>query len=114
MDERAILVQNGTEIQDPHWFSGFVSAEGSFIVAIRKTSNSKLGYRIQLISSLAQHTRDDLLIISLINYFNCGTTSIYKEGIYFKITKFSDICDKIIPYKKTKNTLFKELNIKII
>ena len=87
-----------TNIQDPSWLSGFASAEGSFIVAIRKSSNSKWGYSVQLIFSLAQHSRDEHLIKSLINYLDCGTFSQYKEGVYFKITKFSDICQKIIPF----------------
>ena len=94
--ERPIV--NITDIQDPNWLSGFTSAEGSFILAIRKSSNSKLGSRVQLIFSLAQHYRDERLIKSLINYLDCGTFSQYKEGVYFKITKFSDICTKIIPF----------------
>ena len=87
-----------TDIQDPNWLSGFVSAEGSFMVSIRKSSNSKLGSHVQLIFSLAQHSRDEHLIKSLMNYLECGTFSQYKEGVYFKVTKFSDICNKIVPF----------------
>lgn len=68
------------------------------MIAIRKSSNSILGSRIQLIFSLAQHSRDEHLIKSLMNYLDCGAFSQYKEGVYFKITKFADICQKIIPF----------------
>jgi len=68
------------------------------MVVIRKASNSKLGSRVQLVFSLTQHSRDEHLIKSLINYLDCGTFNQYKEGVYFKVTKFSDISKKIIPF----------------
>jgi hypothetical protein len=40
-------------ILDPHWISGFVSAEGNFDVRMPST-NSKLGYRVQLRFRISQ------------------------------------------------------------
>jgi hypothetical protein len=45
--ERPVISDNVT--LDPHWISGFVSAEGSFDVRIPST-NSKLGSSSSLIS----------------------------------------------------------------
>ena len=47
---------------------------------------------------ISQHNRDKLLLISLINYFNCG--KLYKNNNCFNLTirKFADIDTKIIPF----------------
>lgn len=87
-----------TKIQDPHWLAGFTSAEGSFMVIIRKVSNSKLGNHAQLVFQLTQHSRDTDLIKSIINYLDCGVFNQAHEGVYFRVTKFSDICNIIIPF----------------
>jgi hypothetical protein len=91
-------VVNEVKIKDPHWLAGFTSAEGSFMVIIRKVSNSKLGYRAQLVFTLTQHCRDSYLIKSIISYLNCGTFYQANEGAYFRVTKFSDLCNVIIPF----------------
>ena len=47
---------------------------------------------------ISQHTRDELLLCSLINYFNCG--KLYKNNNCFNLTirKFADIDTIIIPF----------------
>ena len=47
---------------------------------------------------ISQHNRDKLLLISLINYFNCG--KLYKNNNCFNLTirKFADIDTIIIPF----------------
>jgi hypothetical protein len=35
---------------------------------------------------------------SLVDYFGCGNVYFYKEIVEFKITKFSDLHDKVIPF----------------
>lgn len=48
---------------------------------------------------LTQNIRDEFLIKSLIEYFGCGYISIDKRGtIDFKVSKFSNIKDIIIPF----------------
>ena len=42
------VINSDNVILDPHWISGFVSAEGNFDVRMPST-NSKLGNRVQLI-----------------------------------------------------------------
>lgn len=51
------LIDNNNIIIDPHWISGFVSAEGNFDVRIPSTK-SKLGYRVQLRFRISQLNRD--------------------------------------------------------
>ena len=35
---------------------------------------------------------------SLVSYFDCGNIIEYDETIYFRIEKFKDLTDKVIPY----------------
>lgn len=86
-------------ILDPNWISGFVSAEGNFDVRMPST-NSKLGYRVQLRFRISQHSRDIRLVEQIVKYFGSG--KIYKYGgksaVSFTIVDFSDITNIIIPF----------------
>lgn len=84
-------------IKDPKWLAGFASAEGCFLVKITKSATHLSGYQVSLIFKLTQHIRDELLIRSLVNYLGCGTISQYDSAIEYRVTRFSDLTDKIIP-----------------
>jgi len=90
------VVENITEPY-PYWLSGFTSAEGCFYVQISK-SNTKVGYQVALIFQLTQHLRDEKLMKSLIKYLNCGNVFRRKDSIDFKVVKFYDIIEKIVPF----------------
>ena len=55
-----------------------------------------------MIFKLTQHFRDENLMKSLIKYFECGYIEKYKSGninwVDFRVTKFDDIANKIIPF----------------
>lgn len=75
------LIQD-QEIKNPFWFSGFTSAEGSFFAYIFEDTRSKTGKKVSLRYSLAQHSRDDMLLRSLIQYLDCvalRALSLYKS-----------------------------------
>ena len=86
------------KIKDPNWLAGFVSAEGCFLVKIRSKPKMKIGYSVELAFVITQHSRDEQLMKSLIEYFGCG--NIYKNPVTvdFKTTKFKDLTEKIIPF----------------
>lgn len=81
----------------PNWLVGFVDAEGCFNVQIFK-STTKTGEAVKLSFIVTQHIRDECLIRSLIDYFGCGNININRKEIYFKITKFSYLIEKVIPF----------------
>lgn len=87
-------------IPDPHWIAGFASGEGCLMVRIRNSSTNSTGYRVELIFQITQHIRDDLLIISLINYIGCGKYRERKKGLAgdYLVYKLSDIINTIIPF----------------
>lgn len=88
------------EIKNPLWLSGFTSAEGSFFVTFSEALNSKGGKKVNLRFSLAQHSRDEALIRSLIQYLDCGQVYVRGSGnaVDFKITKFDNLIGKLIPF----------------
>jgi len=86
------------KIKDPRWLAGFTSAEGCFQIKILK-SKTNIGEAVLLIFSIAQHSRDEQLIKSFIDYFQCGRVEIRKDNIVeYKVTKLNDIINKIIPF----------------
>ncbi len=95
--ERPVI--NYNVILDPYWISGFVSTEGNFDVRIPST-NSKLGYRVQLRFRISQHSRDLRLMEKIVEYFGSG--KIYKYGgksaVSLTIVDFTDITNTIVPF----------------
>ena len=93
------LVKN-QKIQDPNWLAGFTSGDGCFLIYIAKNNKSRLGSKMQLNFKLTQHCRDELLMRSLIEYFNCGNVYLRGDALDFRVAKFTDIENKIIPFYK--------------
>ena len=85
------------QIKSLHWLAGFTDAEGCFFIALKKSSESKLGETVWLRFILTQHSRDEELLKSFISTLKCGryiTKSGYGE---FIVEKFTDVFDKVIP-----------------
>ena len=89
------------KISDPNWLVGFVTGEGCFLVDIEKSDSYRFKKRVRLFFTVTQHIRDELLIKSLIEYFD-GCGNIYKHGevYYYRVSKYYDIDTKIIPFFK--------------
>ena len=85
---------------DPNWLAGLASAEGCFLVAVKKSPGCSVGFRVQLVFKITQHQRDEKLLLSFILFFNCGNVYKNRDTFDFNVSKFSDITDKIIPFFK--------------
>ena len=96
--ERPVLNYDNV-ILDPDWISGFVSAEGNFDVRMPST-NSKLGYRVQLRFRITQHSRDFKLMEIIIKYLGLGKIYKYsgKSAVSLTIYDFTDITNIILPF----------------
>jgi hypothetical protein len=96
--ERPAINSNNV-VLDPHWISGFVSAEGNFDVRIPST-RSKLGYRVQLRFRITQHSRDLRLMEKIVEYFGSGRIYRYggKSAVSLTIVDFTDITNIIVPF----------------
>ena len=87
------------KIQDPNWLAGFTGGEGCFSINILK-DRTKHGEAVHLDFRLTQHERDKILMKSFIKYLNCGTVNKNRDVCVFRVTKFDDIINKIIPFFK--------------
>ena len=65
-------------------------------------SQNRVGYQVILVFIITQHSRDEELLIAIMDYLGCGY--IQKKGEAFDlkspVTKISDIEKKIIPHFK--------------
>ena len=82
----------------PQWVSGFTSGDGCFKVSIRESKLYKAGSRVILLFILTQHIRDQFLLKSLVDFFECGRTYSYKDYIEFRCQSFKDNYGKILPF----------------
>jgi hypothetical protein len=83
---------------DPNWLAGFTSGEGCFILNLFKSSAYKTGFKVQLRFQITQHSRDEALFRSLIEYFGCGNVYFREGAVDFIVQKSSDLDSKIIPF----------------
>src|SRR6266516_6214884 len=77
-----------------------MSGEECFLVRIINLASNRLGFQLQLVFEIAQHSRDIALLQSLINFFDCGNVTVRSNKLAcdFKISKFSDLHNKVIPF----------------
>ena len=76
-----------------YWIAGFSAGESNFFLTIS-------GTKVWLRFSIAQDSRDILLLKSLVEFFNCGYVAQYKNRkvCEFIVTKINDINTYIIPF----------------
>ena len=95
-------------IIDYNWIARFFTGESCFSVSIYKSTYNKNNsrYNVSLRIIIAQHSKDKLLMNSLVNTLKCGIVSEHsKNAVVLTMSSFIDINNKIIP-------LFKEYKIK--
>ena len=83
----------------PKWVAGFSTGESNFFIAVQK-SKTKSGLSISVRFSIAQHSRDLLLLKSFINLFGGGFVVNYKKRSLceFVVAKIDLIVEHIIPF----------------
>lgn len=93
------VINNDNVILNPYWISGFVSAEGNFDVRVPST-NSKLGYRVQLRFRISQHSKDLILMQKIVEYLGSGKIYKYagKSAISLTIVDFKNITNILVPF----------------
>jgi len=84
------------------WIAGFTSGDGCFRISIRvglsPTKLYKAGSPVAILFILTQHIRDELLLKSFIDLFDCGHIYFYLNYIEFKCQSFKDYYEKILPF----------------
>lgn len=98
-----ILVKDELDRNNPEhakWLAGFVEAEGNFHLGITKNNNLLLGEAVILVFTLTQHSRDEVLLTSLVKFFDSGYYNLRKDGLAcdYKIADFNSIYNKVVPF----------------
>ena len=91
--KRVEIKDNILSILSSDWIAGFSAGESNFFITIS-------GTKVWLRFSIAQDSRDILLLKSLVEFFNCGYVSQYqnRKVCEFIVTKINDINTYIIPF----------------
>jgi hypothetical protein len=86
-------------IINPYWLAGLTSGNGCFYVSLRNSLTTVSGKSVVLKFQIVQHSRDIELIKWLISTLKCGRVELdlKQSAVYFVVTNFKDIFDKIIP-----------------
>lgn len=79
--------------------AGFSTGESNFFITVQK-SKTKSGLATSLRFSIAQHSRDILLMNRFVNFFGCGYVANYtnRPVCEFIVTKIDHIVNHIIPF----------------
>lgn len=91
------LIENMV-VPHPEWVAGFVSGEGSFSIHVGSQPEDK---SVSLSFRVSQHSKDEQLLKSFVDYFGCGNFNYHnkeKKAVIFVVRKFVDINSKIIPF----------------
>jgi len=93
-------------IPNVEWIAGFTSGEGCFKIGLVKRANRKID-QAYIAFQITQHSRDEQLLKSFIDFFGCGILEPSYRGpaVNFAVYKFSDNYAKIIPFFKEHNIL---------
>ena len=86
---------------EPYYITGFIEAEGSFGINIRKRSDIKVGYQIGCQFQITQHVKSIRVLYLIKYFFNCGTVRIQDKNCNtwkFVITNPNDIENTLIPF----------------
>jgi LAGLIDADG endonuclease len=85
---------------NPWFITGFLDAEGSFMVIVRENPKNRTGWLVVVIFSIALHKRDMRILEDLQAYFG-GAGSIRKNGkdtFKFRIESLELISNLVIPH----------------
>ncbi len=95
LDKPKVIIYNDINYD---WIAGFFSGEGCFFINICKAVDYRAGYSIKLQIKITQHTKDKLLMNSLVNVLECGNTfKHYKDTVVLMVSGIKNMNKKIIP-----------------
>lgn len=94
------ITEGNSNSLNPWFISGFVDAEGSFQIIVRKEPRNKTGWRVESRFSIGLHEKDRA-ILNLIQANFCGIGKIEKQGkdsIQYRVYDIKSLIDVVIPH----------------
>lgn len=98
--DKSTLINNVMYKNIPsEWLAGFATGESNFFIAVQKSLQKNCFYT-SLCFSIAQHSRDYLILQSFAQFFGGGSVTKYdKRQIYeFVITNIDLLVNNVIPF----------------
>lgn len=90
-----------------HWVAGFINADGSFSVLIRKANDTTLGEKVSIEINISQHEKSLLALNHLAEFLGCGSVKQYGQTAYrWRVSNIKDV-NRLI-------TTFKEKEVQIL
>lgn len=96
---RSLFLERENQDIPRDWFAGFATAEGCFYISMGKSTTHRTGVRVYLRFTISQHSRDEALMKSLLNFLGTGKyqSSSSRASGEIVVAKFSDIINIIRP-----------------
>lgn len=87
---------------DPHYISGYVDGEGSFLISFSPRKKLKSGLEVRPSFSVSQRKDRNQVLYAMKNYFHCGTIRFNSsDGTEkYEVRSLEDLIVKIIPHFK--------------
>ncbi|PAK37106.1 hypothetical protein CHI08_23545 [Peribacillus simplex] len=78
--------------------TGFTMGEGSFYLAVTRSKTHKTGYYLAPRFGITLKLEDYEILEQIKNIFGCGSVLRGRKAVTFKVTKFKDILEVVIPF----------------
>ena len=88
------------ELLNPYFLTGFIDAEGTFMVRVRRNPRLNTAWSVEAKFSICIHKRDIAALKLIKNYFNGigSLTKASKDTINYRVTSLDDLTKVIIPH----------------
>ena len=85
---------------NPFFITGFVDAEGSFMITIKKSKTNKIGWNVEAVFEICLHSKDLDILNKIQAFFGIGKIYIKsnRKEISFRVRDIKSIKNVIIPY----------------
>jgi LAGLIDADG DNA endonuclease family/LAGLIDADG endonuclease len=90
--------QANIEKVSPYFVSGFIDAEGCYMISIYRRPKVKTGWQVKPCFKISLHAKDLHLLEKIRAYFGVGIITKTDKYIPLEVKSLKDISDKIIPH----------------
>ena len=111
--EKNLIIKNDSQIYgniniiNPWFITGFVDAEGSFLITAQQVKWSKLGWGVRASFKINIHLRDRDLLEQIKNFFGVGNIYISGTQASYEVNSLKDL-DVIIAHFENYPLLLKK------
>lgn len=93
IEDKVEINKNGTQLLElnPWTITGFIDAEGSFMLNINQNLKLKVGWRVQPSFRIGLHKKDEYLLEYIRNYFGVGKIYVNKNVATYVVESLNDL-----------------------